>query len=223
MSLRSRMRLTVGVIAIAVATAVMVVPTARADDAGPMPDPSPATNYKSAEDMAAEERAQVNSRAYAVSHQIQQLAQFRDYGGRRGFTGVTYDVPSEKVDLWWKGRLDDDVAAAVAAARKRHVSVVVHPALRTLGATLEAMRRLEGAPMNEAGIYVEGVRPEIDCSGLHVEIYVPLTDQFLETDESRSARVKELGKKISGIPILSVRQRYQDVQSLVPKRSGGGR
>ncbi len=169
-------------------------------------------------DVTAEEKAQQESPAFALAHRILRVAGFRDHdNGQRGFTSVGYEVPTETVDLWWKGRLDSDVASIVAAGRKRGVTVVVHPALRTLSATQDAMRRLAGPEMKDAGIQVVGFGPELDCSGIHVEILVPVTQRFLEGKDERAAKVRRLGEQITGIRILTVTESYKRMQPMVPR------
>lgn len=215
---RRRARLTVASAAVAALVFPMAFGSAPAAWGDEVPPASAEENPTTA-NLTAREKAQVKSKARALSMKIRNVSWTRDHNdGQRGFCSVTSDVFAETVDLWWKGRLDKDVAALVATARKNGIGVRVHPAEYTLRATLEGIGRLadprsrdeeERAAMREMRADIQGGRPESDCSGLHLVILVPLAQRLLETSDTRAARVKRVGQQVAGIPILTVQERYK--------------
>lgn len=204
-------------LSLAVLVAVAALPSISGASATAQAEPPPNPLVA---DMSPEEEAQVNSPAYAVAHQIIDLARFRDYAGERGYAYTDYDVPSNRVDLWWKGRLDDDVSTVIASAVRSGVTVNVHPVTRTLRFTQTAMRRLiANAELKQARLELLGLRPEHDMSGIHVSILEDPDDKTPAGRAARATKAQDVGKRVTGLPVLTVTEEKQRTRPLVSHRS----
>jgi hypothetical protein len=197
----------VGTFLLAVPVAIGLAPTAAMGDEAP----PPADQNTARKDLSPAERAQLTSPATAAALRIADIAGGRDHNqGERGFCSVSQDSLANEVDLRWKGRLDDDVAAVLARARKQGVTVRVHPADYTKRSVLKAVGRLLGPELKRAGIDIRTAGPASDCSGINATILVKLSERLLGDPNKRRETVERVGREVAKTPIVSVQEYYEE-------------
>jgi hypothetical protein len=138
--------------------------------------------------------------AAAYAQRIANLAESRD----SGYSAVKVTPPKEYLEVWWKGRLDQDVADLVDEARKAGVVVDVRPAVRSNADVIRAGERVIRSPrFREAGIDVTAIESPIDGSVFDVT-YRP-TDKKTTPEEQR-ASAKSMVEEESGVPVRSIKE-----------------
>jgi hypothetical protein len=136
------------------------VPVPALPSATPAPTPAPALapdpwSQPGEPPTTPEEFAQANSKAFALAHEIGNLAEEGLYGDptHSGYSGMETDVGAERIDLWWKGDLPRAVRRLVESGRKRGITVVVHPVTRSRAEMTRCTDKILRSPeLRRAGI-----------------------------------------------------------------------
>jgi hypothetical protein len=172
--------------------------------------------------LTPEEEAQLESPAVAVSNQIYEMAYGRDYdNGARGWANIKFDIPTNSVELWWKGELDEDVERSIAEARAAGVTVVVHPVRRTLEATLKQFKHLKPA-LKARGITFIGAGPSQDRSTIRVFVLKdPKKSQLPGEAAKRRAAVRTVSEEATGLEVSDVEEWDERPQNLVGHAPAG--
>lgn len=202
-------------LSLTVAVSVGFTSPARGTD----PPPNPVTA-----NLSPGEEAQISSLAWAVSHQIHALADLRDHdNGARGFAFVQSDIPTNRVDLWWKGRVDDDIASILAMAEGQGVTVAVHQVPRTLLTMMKLGSRI-GPALRKEGLDLIAGRPVHDMSGFHLALArQPEADNSPMGRERRADKANEASRAATGVPVAQVEEwkgRPRDLVGRYPVRPG---
>lgn len=164
-----------------------------------VPPPNPTTA-----DLIPEEKAQLESPAYELAHDIAEVSAHRDKGDGTGFGGILYDVEANTVDLWWKGAVDSDVQQLIDdAGRNARVASNVRQAPRTRRATLSAASRLFGPRLKAEGITVLRTSIPQDMSGIDIKIK-DLRDADEKSKDTTKQKTREVAEAETGVPVRSV-------------------
>lgn len=138
--------------------------------------------------------------AYALANEIVAAAGYVDFAnGTQGYSRADIDPVANRIDLWWKGKLTDEVQALVDGASKRGVTVSVRGAQRT---RMEMYRRGQALQQNprleREGVFITNFSWPSDASGFLVSIR-PAAQRG-----SKSALAKKLAQEAAGAPVLQV-------------------
>lgn len=120
-----------------------------------------------------------------------------------GYAYLRVDQDAERIDVWWRGPIDEDIRRVIEAARQAGVTVEEHAAVRSAAEMNERSRRFADNPRLKGDqIRITRVWAEPDQSGFHIHYSTPRTDK-----EQAGQRARQIAQEESGVPILTAEER----------------
>ncbi len=182
----------------AVDVAAADAPATRAPSATPVPTlPADPWSQPGEPPTTPEELAQGNSKAYALAHEIGNLAEDGLYGrpAHSGYSDMKTDAEAERIDLWWKGELPPAIRRLVESGLKRGITVVVHQVTRSRAVMTPCSDKILRSPeLRNAGI--EPTSVAVGRDAYYLSFHTNRSDKAAAASDA-----KRIAESICDVPV----------------------